>query len=131
MPGPDPGGVSGRDHRDSDGQRFFQRRNGGDAGRSGGRIHDFGAFRAIRAIEASGAGTQGVVASHGRREIEILPGFLFGRARKTEDEVARTEKALAEARASLRQSCVNIKLPAPAGVDIARFSWVEPSPPVS
>jgi CRISPR-associated protein Csb2 len=63
--------------------------------------------------------------------LDKYPGFLFGRARKTEDQVARTEKALAEARASLRQSCVNIGLPAPVGVDVARFSWVEPSPPVS
>src|SRR5947209_3943996 len=57
----------------SDGQRLFQRRNGGDAGGSWGRIHNFGALRAIRAIEASGARAQGVVASHGRREIAILP----------------------------------------------------------
>jgi CRISPR-associated protein Csb2 len=63
--------------------------------------------------------------------LDKYPGFLFGRARKTDDEVARTEKALAEARASLRQSCVNIGLPAPVGVDLARYSWVEPSPPVS
>lgn len=63
--------------------------------------------------------------------LDKYPGFLFGRARKTEDEVARTEKALAEARASLRQSCVNIGLPAPVSVDVARFSWVEPSPPAS
>jgi CRISPR-associated protein Csb2 len=63
--------------------------------------------------------------------LDKYPGFLFGRARKTDDEVARTEKALSEARASLRQSCVNIGLPAPVGVDVARFSWVEPSPPVS
>jgi len=46
--------------------------------------------------------------------LDKYPGFLFGRARKNEDEVARTEKALAEARASLRQSCVNIGLPAKA-----------------
>jgi len=45
--------------------------------------------------------------------LDKYPGFLFGRARKTDDEVTRTEKALAEARASLRQSCVNIGLPAP------------------
>ena len=63
--------------------------------------------------------------------LDKYPGFLFGRARKTDGEVARTEEALAEARASLRQSCVNIGLPAPLGVDVARFSWVEPSPPVS
>jgi CRISPR-associated protein Csb2 len=63
--------------------------------------------------------------------LDKYPGFLFGRARKTEDELARTEKALAEARASLRQSCINIGLPVPAGVDLARFSWVEQSPPVS
>ncbi len=63
--------------------------------------------------------------------LDKFPGFLFGRARKTDGEVARTEKALAEARASLRQSCVNIGLPAPVGVDVARFSWVKPSPPVS
>jgi CRISPR-associated protein Csb2 len=63
--------------------------------------------------------------------LDKFPGFLFGRARKTDGEVARTEKALAEARASLCQSCVNIGLPAPVGVDVARFSWVEPSPPVS
>lgn len=63
--------------------------------------------------------------------LDKYPGFLFGRARKTEGEVARTEKALAEARANLRQSCVNIGLPVPASVGIARFSWVEPSPPVS
>lgn len=63
--------------------------------------------------------------------LDKYPGFLFGRARKTEGEVVRTEKALAEARASVRQSCVNIGLPVPAGVDLARFSWVEPSPPVS
>jgi CRISPR-associated protein Csb2 len=63
--------------------------------------------------------------------LDKYPGFLFGSARKTEGEVARTEKALAEARASLRHSCANIGLPAPVGVDIARFSWVEPSPPVS
>jgi CRISPR-associated protein Csb2 len=63
--------------------------------------------------------------------LDKYPGFLFGRARKTDGEVARTEKALAEARASLRQSCVNIGLPAPLAVDVAQFSWVEPSPPVS
>ena len=63
--------------------------------------------------------------------LDKYPGFLFGRARKSDDEVARTERALAEARASLRQSCVNIGLPAPVGVDVARFSWVETSPPVS
>jgi CRISPR-associated protein Csb2 len=63
--------------------------------------------------------------------LDKFPGFLFGRARKTEGEVTRTERALAEARASLRQSCVNIGLPAPVVVDVARFSWVEPSPPVS
>jgi CRISPR-associated protein Csb2 len=63
--------------------------------------------------------------------LDKYPGFLFGRARKTNDEVARTEKALAEACTSLRQSCINIGLPAPVGVDVARFSWVESSPPVS
>jgi CRISPR-associated protein Csb2 len=63
--------------------------------------------------------------------LDKFPGFLFGRARKTDGEVARTEKALAEARASLRQSCVNIGLPPPLGVDVARFSWIEASPPVS
>lgn len=63
--------------------------------------------------------------------LDKYPGFFFGRARKTEGEVARTEKALAEARASLRQSCVSIGLPAPVGVDLARFSWVEPAPPVT
>jgi len=63
--------------------------------------------------------------------LDKYPGFLFGRARKTDGEVTRTEKALAEACASLRQSCVNIGLPAPVGVDVSRFSWVEPSPPVS
>lgn len=63
--------------------------------------------------------------------LDKYPGFLFGRARKTEGEVTRTEKAFAEARASLRQSCVNIGLPAPVGVDISRFSWIEQSLPVS
>jgi CRISPR-associated protein Csb2 len=63
--------------------------------------------------------------------LDKYPGFLFGRARKTEDEVARTEKALAEARASVRQSCVNIGLPPPMDVDVAHYSWAEPSPPVS
>jgi CRISPR-associated protein Csb2 len=62
--------------------------------------------------------------------LDKYPGFLFGRARKTEDEVARTERASAEARACVRQSCVNIGLPAPVGVDVARFAWLEPSPPV-
>lgn len=63
--------------------------------------------------------------------LDRYPGFLFGRARKTEGDVVRTERAIAEARASLRQSCANIGLPVPTGVDLARFSWVEPSPPAS
>ena len=62
--------------------------------------------------------------------LDRFPGFLFGRARKTEGEVATTEKALEEAKASIRQSCINIGLPEPRDVSIAKVSWVEPCPPI-
>jgi len=62
--------------------------------------------------------------------LDRYPGFLFGRARKSEADVNRTEKVLAEATVSLRQSCSNIGLPEPSNVDFSKVSWVEPSPPV-
>ncbi|HYG36380.1 MAG TPA: type I-U CRISPR-associated protein Csb2 [Clostridia bacterium] len=63
--------------------------------------------------------------------LDRYPGFLFGRARRTEAEAITTEKAVAEAEASLRQSCVNIGLPKPTEVLISKYSWVEPAPPVA
>lgn len=62
--------------------------------------------------------------------LDRFPGFLFGRARRTEVEVEATEKALEEAKASIRQSCANIGLPKPAEVAISKVSWVEPCPPI-
>lgn len=62
--------------------------------------------------------------------LDRFPGFLFGRARKTEVEVETTEKALEEAKASIRQSCFNIGLPEPGEVSISKISWVEPCPPI-
>lgn len=62
--------------------------------------------------------------------LDRFPGFLFGRARRTEAEVASTEKALEEAKASIRKSCTNIGLPEPLEVAISKVSWVESCPPI-
>ncbi len=62
--------------------------------------------------------------------LDRFPGFLFGRARKTEAEVRATEKALKEAKASIRVSCRNIGLPEPDKVFVSKTSWVEASPPI-
>ncbi len=62
--------------------------------------------------------------------LDRFPGFLFGRARKTEAGVRATEKALEEAKASIRVSCRNIGLPEPDKVFVSKTSWVEASPPI-
>lgn len=62
--------------------------------------------------------------------LDRFPGFLFGRARRSEAEVESTEKAFEEAKASIRQSCANIGLPEPLEVAISKVSWVESCPPI-
>lgn len=62
--------------------------------------------------------------------LDRFPGFLFGRARKTEAEVRATEKALEKAKASIRISCSNIGLPEPEKVLVSKTSWLEASPPI-
>ncbi len=62
--------------------------------------------------------------------LDRFPGFLFGRARKTEAEVRATEKAIKETKTSIRRSCVNIDLPEPDEVFVSKTSWIEASPPI-